>query len=86
MTDALVKMKDGRTYCNPIWMWRPKEGWLSLIATGEGEPDKIWLRDVESAVEKGQRVGIEIIDGERRPKIRDVDLLERARADGWNGE
>ena len=37
MRDAWVRMKDGKTYRGPIWMWRPKEGWFSLI---DGEDEK----------------------------------------------
>ena len=73
MHDTTVKMKDGRSFCGPIWSWRPEEGWFSIV--GE-EP--IDFRDVESAVTKGQRVraGKDPID---------EDELQRARSCGWDG-
>lgn len=49
MNYVTVKMKDGTEYCNPIWMWRPDEGWFTLM----GEPDlKINFEDVETAREE----------------------------------
>ena len=47
MRDAWVRMKDGKTFCGPIWMWRPKEGWFSLI-DGEDEEgsERILFDDV----------------------------------------
>ena len=78
MQDVIVKMKDGNRFSGPLLRWRPREGWFSLFATVEGqEPPVIQLAEVESAIQKGQRVGIQ--------RIEDVDMLERARKDGWDG-
>jgi hypothetical protein len=76
MHDALVTMKDGRTFCGPVWTWRPQEGYFTLGGDDDA-PDRVMLRDVASAVVKDQRVGI--------GRIEDVDLLERARREGWDG-
>jgi hypothetical protein len=71
-----VKMKDGTKYCAPIYMWRPQEGWFSLM--DNDAPDQIRLADVESAIEEGQRVTVN--------RIEDADLLAKARRDGWDGK
>jgi hypothetical protein len=76
MHDCKVIMKDGRKFSGPLWDWRPVEGWFS-IPSDENAPEKIFLRDVASAVNHGLRTGI--------GKIEDVDLLERARKNGWDG-
>lgn len=75
MHDARVKMKDGREYFASLWSFRPTEGWFSIC--DNDAPEKIFFRDVESAVNFGVRV--HALD------VRDVDLLERARREGWDG-
>lgn len=75
MHDTRVKMRDGREFCGPLWTWRPEEGWFA-IASDEAPP-RINLRDVASAVNEGQRVSVN--------EVRDVDLMERAREEGWDG-
>lgn len=74
MHDTIVVMKDGTKISSPIYMWRPQEGWFSLF----DHIDKIWLRDVKSAVTENQRINIKTIG--------DQDELERAREDGWSGD
>lgn len=73
MHDTTVKMKDGRTFCGPIWSWRPADGWFSIVDSDS--PDRIHFRDVESVVTKGQRTHPGIIE--------DQDELARARDAGW---
>jgi len=77
MHQTTVRMKDGRTFCGSIWTFRPEEGWFS-IPDDESAPDRIYLRDVASAVTRGDRC--------RYGRIEDVDLLERARRQGWQGD
>jgi len=81
MHDTYVVMKDGRIFCGPIRLFRPEEGYLTLILDPQHYdypiPDKIWLRDVESAVTKNQRVTIS--------RTEDEDELERAQHQGWDG-
>ena len=75
MHDCLVKMKDGRRFCGPIWVFRPKEGYLS-IPSDETAPEKIFLRDVRTAVTRVRTThGVE--------SDRDVILVARKR--GWDG-
>ena len=74
MHDAKVRLKDGRTYCGPIWAWCPSEGWFSLTDAEENLV-KIQLADVAEASK------IERLDVGGREE--EVDLLERARKDGW---
>ena len=74
MHNVYVKMKDGTERCNPLWCWRPAEGWFTLFGAPE---DKIYLRDVVSAVQYGQRVSV-------KEPCTDVDLLTRARKEGWS--
>ena len=80
MTDCTVIMLDGEMYCGPMWVWRPKEGWFALVLDPVYYPDapaQIMLRDVLSAEERGVRTSVSTIE--------DVDLLARARAEGWDG-
>jgi len=61
MHDTLIKMKDGRTFCGPIWLWRPQYGYLTL--SGEGWAANfnhpIQFSEMESAVTKGRRDHLE---------------------------
>jgi hypothetical protein len=80
MHDVSVKLKDGATFQSPLWTWRPDLGWFTLVGV-----ERIFrLADVESAVQHGVR--------RREPGMgmgplytSPVDLLERARKEGWNG-
>ena len=86
MHDTLVKMKDGRTFCGPLWEFRPREGYLT-IPSDETAPDRIYFKDIESAVTKGERVGV-LYDDDGNiigPRVEDRDLLARAREEGWDG-
>jgi hypothetical protein len=68
VTNVIVILKSGEELCAPIWMWRPKEGWFSLV----GDPDRrIKLDECVSAVEKGVMTHPGVFE--------DVDLLEKAR-------
>jgi len=67
-----VEMKDGATFEGPIYFWSPKEGWFTL---GLGDQEKIYFRDVASAVTPGVRIHVHTIE--------DRDELVRAREDGW---
>jgi hypothetical protein len=69
-----VIMKDGRTFYGHLWNWQPQEGWFSLV--NDESPDRIYLRDCNLAVDRQQRVQIDL-------QI-DVDLFERARREGWS--
>jgi len=72
MHDTRVVLKTGEVLEAPIWVWRPREGWFSLVGS-----DPIRLSAVVSAVTPGSRVG--------PGKVVDQDELERAREDGWDG-
>jgi hypothetical protein len=58
MHDTLIKMKDGREFCGPIWLWRPQYGYLTLA--GEGADvnfnHPIQFAGMESAVTKNERI------------------------------
>lgn len=76
-----VVLRDGRAFYGPIYFWRPAEGWFSLVIDSlyyPDAPDVFWLRDCASAVDRQQRVRIDL--------QADVDLLERARREGWDGK
>jgi hypothetical protein len=73
MHDVKVLLKNGKVLCGPLWTWRPRDGWFSLVSEENYGP--IQLEDVVSAVEEGLRTHSETIE--------DVDLLKRARDDGW---
>jgi hypothetical protein len=79
MNDTIIKMKDGRMFCSPIWEFNPKGGYVSLIDTeriNDGHPIDICLDDVEYAIEKNVRFNA-------KGETRDENLLERARNNGW---
>lgn len=73
MQDAEVQLKNGQTFKAPIWEWRPRDGWFGLV----GHDTPIYLRDVASAVDRNQRTKLNVVE--------DVDLLARARREGWDG-
>lgn len=82
MHDTNVTMKDGRTYCGPIWIWRPKEGYFTVVDySASDEPTRIELKDVQSAKTKGERVSVN-----SPPEGEEQDELVRARNDGWSDE
>lgn len=81
MHDATIIMKNGTKYCSPIWSFRPKEGWLTILGEPGKDTIKLKLKDITSALTHGQRY---FVDGVA--KIGDVDELERARKEGWKGD
>jgi len=84
MHDTRVELKNGQIHIGPIYMFRPEEGWLSLMLNDldypEGDmPERLYFRDMVSAVTENQR-------GRRgKPGIGDEDELQRARETGWDG-
>jgi hypothetical protein len=76
MHDATVVMSDGAAYCGPVWEWNPREGSMSLSDAVRGLV-QIRLVDVHSAhrTERADPQG----------NTRSIDLLERARLEGWDG-
>lgn len=77
MHDARIKMKDGREFRGPLWAFSPRAGFLSL-AGDDAKAGHLHFRDMARA-EQEIRSGP---DGE----VKTVDLLERARNEGWNQE
>lgn len=75
MHNVSLILKDGRKFCAPLYMWRPKEGWFSLVRVKENQPETFRLNNVESAVQHKVMV--------TQDTITDVDLLKRARDEGW---
>lgn len=73
MHDAKVKMKDGREFCGPVWAFNPIGGYLTIPSETD---ELLYFRDMESAVEKAGRDNATTV-GE------DVDLIVRARKQGW---
>ncbi len=73
MHNTIVKLKTGEAYSGPIWAFKPKEGWFSIISYDDEFPDgderKFYFKDVESAITKGTRINNVTID--------DRDELER---------
>jgi multimeric flavodoxin WrbA len=70
-----IVMKDGRIFSGPIYGYSYTEGWLHVI--DETAPDKIYFRDMKSAITPGERLSINTIG--------DDDELQKARDGGWNG-
>lgn len=76
MHDAYVKMKDGREFCGPVWSFNAIHGYMTIPSATD---DLLYFRDMESAVQKEGRETASTVG-------QDVDLLARARKQGWNGE
>lgn len=72
MPDIHVRLRDGTRICASMWMWRPKLGWFTLAGEAGGQ---IMLTDVVEATceVRTPAGGVEV-----------VDLLDRARREGWN--
>lgn len=75
MSIVYVQLKDGTTRSGPLWMWRPKEGWFLLAEEGD-DVEPILLAECVSVINRSERVG-------PSGQVGDVDLLERARKEGW---
>ena len=69
MRDTKVIMKNGETYCSPLWEVNPTEGWFTLV----GVEKKFFTTEVASATELRRFVSFD--------RIEDVDLL--ARMEEW---
>ena len=66
---TIIKTKDGKEYCGFIMVFRPEEGWVSIVDGDELR--KFNFGDLISAITKGERLSIN--------KIGDCDEIERAR-------
>jgi hypothetical protein len=71
-------MKDGRVLDEPIEQWKPEEGWFKLF----GIDEKIWFKDVASAVTPNERIGINKI-GDDDVLASARDYMKRGRKFGW---
>jgi hypothetical protein len=67
MKDTTIKLKDGRTFSGPIWLFRPELGFMTLI----GLKEKFFFKDMLSATTEGERISIN--------KIGTQDEIDRAR-------
>ena len=76
MHDVVIELKDGRKLIGPIWTWHPKEGYLELDIDHWSE-GKVYFRDIKTAVQCDVMVNI--------TSIEDIDLLVRAKNEGWDG-
>ena len=66
---TIIKTKDGKEYSGFIMVFRPEEGWVSIV---DGDNlRKFDFDDLASAVTKGERLSIS--------KIGDDDEIEKAR-------
>jgi hypothetical protein len=77
MHDTTVVMKDGRRFCNPMMLFRPAEGYMTLMID-PGPDVKLYFRDMQSCITKDQRTRIDVIE--------DEDEIARAREQGWDGK
>lgn len=78
MHNTRVKLKDGREFTGSLWTWRPDLGFMEILdeeGVNDGNPIEIHLDDVEFATNFGIRVTVD--------RTENVDLLARARAEGW---
>ena len=78
MRTTRVTLKDGTKLSGPIWEWKPAEGYFTLVgAAPNGDPARVLLRDVAEGVTERMWVSKDV--------IKDVDVIERAKKDGWDG-
>lgn len=94
----IVKLKDGNVLGGSLWEWRPRDGWFTLTDDGNvngGDPVRVELSDVDNAFDV-ERTHVPptrgVSDCEkcgRAPGFCEgtsrVDVLRRARAEGWDG-
>lgn len=73
MHDVVLKLKDGREFCSPLWIFSPEEGFLQLV-----NEEPMFFQDIESAIDKQVWIWWDT--------LADVDLLQRARTEGWKEE
>ena len=81
MHDTRVVMKNGQEFCSPMWLFRPKEGYMTLIGVHDDLAlplKKLHFRDMKSAVTEGVMARINV--------IADRDEIARAREQGWDGK
>lgn len=79
MHDTIVKMKDGRSFKGALHYFRPRWGWMSLMAGPDDAINRglpIPFRLMESAITLNERLSLRVIG--------DCDELARARESGWN--
>ena len=72
MHDTRVELKSGRIIWSPIWEWRPKLGWFTLVEYG-----KFSFSEVHSMTTRDKRM--------RPVHSGHCDELQRAREEGWDG-
>jgi hypothetical protein len=80
-----IKLKDGREFHSYILMFRPERGWLSLMQLDYDDdvlPNKIYFRDMVSAIRDQDRYK-DHKTGEW--EIGDIDVIQEARDNGWDG-
>jgi hypothetical protein len=81
MHDTKVTFKNGQVYCGPLWMFRPIEGWCSLVLDpmhyDHDPPERLYFRDMVSMVTDDQRLD--------ECTIGLCDELAKARQHGWDG-
>ena len=66
---TIIKTKSGKEYSGFVMVFRPDEGWISIV---DGDVlRKFKFDDLDSVVTKGERLSIS--------KIGDCDEIERAR-------
>lgn len=76
MHTTSVVLKSGEKISGPIYLFRPKEGYLTLMATADPQR-KLFFRDMVSCVTENERISYNISG--------DQDELARAREQGWDG-
>lgn len=66
MAETVVRLKDGREFCGPIWEfnWRARRPYLTLVLDdaqypGQQIPDRFYFDEMESCLTYGERVGVD---------------------------
>jgi hypothetical protein len=72
--EAVATLKDGRIFYGPVWGWKPKEGVFSISDT-DNFLVELRFDDVVEAYERDRL--------DRSGFFKRIDLLEKARNEGW---
>jgi len=78
MHNSRLVLKSGEVQVCPLYKWRPEEGWVQLF-----NHDPVRLADIESGTLGGVSRRV-TKTGTVEPV--DVDVLEQAKTDGWDGK
>jgi len=76
MMALTITFKNGKSMNGLLWSWRPEEGWFEALNEKNGKIKSYKLKDIKNGVLYQTR--------DRRDLHGAEQLLDKARADGWD--